>query len=95
MRPDIKQDVRPYKETDDMRSDREKENIKDTKESKNIKEMARGFVGKNIAVMLRGKKSFKGRLEATTQYELLLSINHKSVLVMKHAIDYIELVDEP
>jgi len=69
------------------------QNVKSEKE-KEIKDMAKGFVGRDMAVMLRGKKTLKGRLESVSQYELLLTIDHRPVLVMKHAVDYIELTEK-
>lgn len=73
-----------------MKSDKleEKEN-----KDKEIKDIIRGFIGKNIIVVLRGKKTFKGRLESSTRYELLVTVAHQPVLIMKHAIDFIELDD--
>lgn len=58
---------------------------------KEIKDLIRGFVGRDIVVTLRNKKSLKGKLESVTNYELLLTVSHEPVLIMKHAIDYIEL----
>lgn len=87
MRPDIRQDDR-YKNEKEVKQD-----ITANKEPK-IKDMVKGFIGKNIAVNLRGKKILKGRLESVSQYELIMTISQKPVLVMKHAIDYIEPVDE-
>ena len=87
-------DVIDAKDVKEVRDINEVRDVKDTKETKVIKEMAKGFIGKNIAVMLRGKKILKGRLESTTNYELILTVNHKPVLVMKHAVDYIELTEE-
>ena len=69
----------------DVKPDKEKE----------IKDIVRGFVGRDMTVTLRGKKSLKGRLESVSQYELLLTVDHRPMLVMKHAIDYIELTGEP
>lgn len=81
--------------TDNTKSDQIKETkeIKDVKDAKEIKEIVRGFVGKNVNVVLRGKKSLKGRLESVSQYELFVTVAHEPVLIMKHAIDYIELVE--
>lgn len=69
------------------------QNVKSEKE-KEIKDMVRGFVGRDMIVILRGKKTLKGRLESVSQYEFLITIDHKPVLVMKHAVDYIELVEK-
>jgi len=62
---------------------------------KDIKEIIRGFIGKNVIVAIRGKKSLKGRLESVTQYELLVTVAHEPIVIMKHAIDYIELSETP
>lgn len=68
----------------DVKPDKEKE----------IKDIVRGFVGRDMSVTLRGKKSLKGRLESVSQYEILLTVDHKPMLIMKHAIDYIELIEK-
>lgn len=68
---------------------------KDFKETKEIKEIIRGFVGKNVSVALRGKKTLKGRLESVSQYELLVTVAHEPIVIMKHAIDYVELTESP
>lgn len=68
-------------------------NVKSEKE-KEIKDIVRGFVGRDMIVALRGKKTLKGRLESVSQYELLLTVDHKPMLIMKHAIDYIELIEK-
>jgi len=65
----------------------------ETKKEKEVKDIIKGFVGKNVVVMLRGKNKLKGKLELVSQYELILTVSHKPVLVMKHAIDYIEVDD--
>lgn len=64
----------------------------DAKTAKEIKDLVKGFIGRDVSIALRGKKSLKGRLESETQYELLLTISHEPVIIMKHAIDYIEIV---
>lgn len=61
---------------------------------KEIKDITRGFLGRDMIVALRGKKTLKGKLESVSQYELLLTVDHKPVLIMKHAVDYIELVEK-
>ena len=90
MRPDIRQGDRYSRENEkDV-----KQETAPNKEAK-IKDMVKGFTGKNVAIYLRGKKTLKGRLESVSQYELIITISHEPVLVMKHAIDYIELTGEP
>lgn len=87
----IRTDIRP--ERTELR-DKEKDIKNDDKIPREIKELIRGFVGKNIIVQIRGKKSLRGRLESVTQYELFItSPAHEPILIMKHAIDYIELTE--
>jgi sRNA-binding regulator protein Hfq len=50
----------------------------------------KGFIGKTITITLRGGKLLTGKLEDVTQYELVLTIDQIPVIVMKHAIDYLE-----
>jgi len=76
----------------DARQDTRTNREQDTKTGKEIKDLVKGFIGRDVSVALRGKKSLKGRLESATQYELLLTISHEPVIIMKHAIDYIEIV---
>ena len=54
----------------------------------------KNFLGKNVAIILRCGTNLKGRLESVAQYELIITISHKPVIIMKHAVDYIEFVDE-
>jgi hypothetical protein len=84
-------DVRPDKGKTyekDIRSEKDK---KSNKPMQDIKEIVRGFIGRNIIVVTRGKKSLSGKLESVSNYELLLTVNHEPVIVMKHAVDYISL----
>ena len=92
MKIETRSDVKSDKEKEIKDMTKEKE-IKDMIKEKEIKDIVRGFVGKNIIVSLRNKKILKGRLESVSQYELLLTVLHEPVLIMKHAIDYIELTD--
>lgn len=63
--------------------------------TQNVKEIVKGFVGRNVNVVIRGKKTLSGKLESVSNYELLLTVKHEPVLIMKHAIDYIELIATP
>lgn len=90
MRQDLRQGDRYGRENEKE----VKQEIAPNKEPK-IKDMVKGFIGKNIAIYLRGKKTLKGKLESVSQYELIITINQQPVLVMKHAIDYIEPIGEP
>jgi len=90
MRPDIRQGDR-FGRVDEKEARQEVSPNKETK----IKDMVKGFIGKNIAIYLRGKKTIKGKLESVSQYELVITINQQPTIVMKHAIDYIELTGEP
>ncbi len=83
-----------------MRTSKEKsEKVEKEIEVKEIKEIKRkpklstidNFIGKNVVVHMRGDSILNGKLESVPQYELILTISYKPVIVMKHAIDYIEL----
>ncbi len=58
-----------------------------------MKDIIKGFLGKHVTINIRGKKLLKGVLESVSNYELLLTINSSPVIVMKHAVDYVELID--
>lgn len=75
------------------KTDNKTETMIETKTEKEVKNIIKGFVGKNIIVTLRGKNKLKGKLELVSQYELIITVSHKPVLVMKHAVDYIEIDD--
>ena len=81
--------VRPDEEKDIKRTNDGKEIS-----GKEIRDLLRGFIGRDMAIILRSKKVLKGRLESVTNYEVLITISHEPVLIMKHAIDYIELVEK-
>jgi len=86
MRQDMRRDSRQ-----DMRQERDIRPVQDDKPTQNIKEIVKGFVGRNITVVIRGKKTLSGKLESVSNYEILLTVKERPVLIMKHAIDYIEL----
>lgn len=67
--------------------------IKEKPKEKTKEEALKIFVGKNVTINLRGGTKLQGKLELTTHYELILTIDNKPTLVMKHAIDYIQLSD--
>ncbi len=90
MRSDMRQGDR-YSRVNEKDVMQETTPIKEAK----IKDMVKGFIGKNVAIYLRGKKTLKGKLESVSQYELVVTMGQQPVLVMKHAIDYIELTGEP
>lgn len=59
---------------------------------KEIKEDAvKVFMGKDVTVILRGGTKLKGKLEIATRYELVLTVDNKPTIIMKHAVDYITL----
>lgn len=86
MRQDMRQDTRQ-----DMRQEKDIRSIQDDRQTQNIKEIVKGFVGRNVTIIIRGKKTLSGKLETVSNYELLLTVKLKPVLIMKHAVDYIEL----
>lgn len=63
------------------------------KAEKKLDSIIRGFIGKELIVTLRSKNKLKGKLESVSQYEFILTISYKPVLVMKHAVDYIEFAE--
>ena len=78
--------------------EQKKEPKKEIKEKKiNNKEypsIIKNFIGKEITITLRNGNKIKGRLETVVQYELVITTAYDPIIVMKHAIDYIELVGE-
>ncbi|VVB90305.1 Uncharacterised protein [uncultured archaeon] len=67
--------------------------IGQTSELKSIKEMLNGFLGKDVNISIRSGTRLKGRLESVSTYELVITVSHKPVVVLKHAIDYVELAE--
>ena len=73
---------------------------KELKKEKNIiinkdhQSVIKNFVGKDIIITLRNDNKLKGKLETVAQYELVITIAYNPIIVMKHAIDYIELAGE-
>ncbi|MCX9012417.1 MAG: RNA chaperone Hfq [Candidatus Methanoperedens sp.] len=53
--------------------------------------MLSAFLGKEVYIFIRGGTKLTGRLESVSTYELVITVSHKPVVVLKHAIDYIEL----
>ncbi len=86
-------DIREPKEFKDIREP--KEGIKAGKIIPKNKSsgIVEGFVGKMVNIILRNGNSIKGKLETVAQYELVLTVSYKPVIIMKHGIDYIELVE--
>lgn len=56
--------------------------------------MVDGFIGKDIYIILRNGNKLEGKLESVVQYEIIVTILHQPVIIMKHAIDYIGLVSK-
>ena len=76
-----------------------KEQVREPKKEKktNNREhpsIIKNFIGKDIAITLRNGNNIKGRLETVAQYELVITTAYNPIIVMKHAIDYIELKGE-
>lgn len=71
----------------------EKHTRTNVKTSERSKDLIESFVGKDVMVVFKSKNKLKGRVDAVSTYELMLTVSQRSVLVMKHAIDYIETVD--
>ncbi len=82
----------------EVKKEPKKEPKKDIKEKKSdVKEhpsIIKNFLGKEIAITLRNGNKIKGKLETVVQYELVITTSYNPIIVMKHAIDYIELTGE-
>jgi ribosome maturation factor RimP len=95
MRQD-RQDIRTeYGARQDIRQDKGDRPMQEDKSTQTVKEIVKGFIGRNVTVVVRGKKTLSGKLESVSNYELLLTVKHEPVIIMKHAIDYIELAATP
>jgi hypothetical protein len=97
MRQDTKQEIDTFSEKD-RRDNRPMQNSKSDKDDRStqcVKEIVKGFIGRNVTIAIRGKKTLSGKLESVSNYELLITVKQTPILIMKHAIDYIELVSTP
>ncbi len=70
--------------------------ITDKPEQKERKpqEMLKGFLGKEVILSLKSGTKLKGKLEAITTYDLIISVSYKPVVVLKHGIEYVELAGQ-
>jgi len=68
-------------------------NKMETSGFKGMKEMLNGFLGKEVILSLRSGTKLKGRLESVSTYELIITVSYKPVVVLKHAVDYVELAE--
>ncbi len=87
------------REQKESKKEQVKEQKKEPKKEKknNIKErpsIIKNFIGKDVAITLRNGTNLKGKLETVAQYELVVTSAYNPIIVMKHAIDYIELAGE-
>lgn len=57
------------------------------------KDMLNGFLGKEVILSLRSETKLRGRLESVSTYELVITVSYKPVVVLKHAVDYVELAE--
>ena len=60
---------------------------------KGTKEMLNIFLGKDVNLSLRSGTKLTGRLESVSTYELVITVLHKPVVVLKHGVDYVELAE--
>ena len=72
-----------------MRTDNPEQKI----ESRKQQEILKGFLGKEVVIFLRSGTKLKGKLESVSTYELVITVSYKPVVVLKHAVDYVELAD--
>ncbi len=67
--------------------------MEQTSELRSMKELLNVFLGKEVNISIRSGTKLKGRLESVSTYELVITVSHKPVVVLKHAIDYVELTE--
>ncbi len=67
--------------------------MEQTSELKSTREMLNVFLGKEVDISIRNGTKLKGRLESVSTYELVITMSHKPVVVLKHAIDFVELAE--
>lgn len=53
----------------------------------------KGFVGKDVVLTLRGGSKLQGRLESVAQFDIVITASYKPIIVLKHAVDYVELAE--
>lgn len=63
-------------------------------DNKEYQSVIKNFIGKEITITLRSGNKIKGKLETVAQYELVITVAYNPMIVMKHAIDCIELTGE-
>lgn len=56
-------------------------------------EMLMGFEGRNVIIWMRNGTTIKGVLEKSAKYDIIVSVLHRPVIILKHAIDKVELSD--
>ena len=64
-------------------------------EAKKVEAEAKGlelWKGKRIRVYMRNGEAFEGLLNEIWKYEFTLQTSNKTVLIMKHAVDYVEIL---
>ncbi len=94
-RSDTRQNMRSNMDAiENVREENTNPDKKKPETERSIKDIIKVFLGKNITVMLRGRKSLKGKLESVSNYEILVTADNLPVVIMKHAIDYVELTEE-
>ena len=85
----MKTDIENKEQIKDSKKEQAKEQIKDSKREHTS--IINNFIRKEITITLRSGNKIKGKLETVSQYELVITVAYSPVIVMKHAIDYIEL----
>lgn len=81
-----------YKDQPNIQSNAQKKEQKNN--GRERPSVIKNLIGKEITITLRNGTSIKGRLETVVQYELVITTPRNPIIVMKHAIDYIEPVGE-
>lgn len=91
----MKSDIENKEQTKVQNKEQKKEPKKEKKiDNREHPSIIKNFIGKEIAITLRNGNNIKGKLETVAQYELVITVAYNPMIVMKHAIDYIELAGE-
>jgi host factor-I protein len=78
----------PAAKAEAPKTEPEKKPEPETKEAKGLEL----WKGKRIRVYMRNGEAFEGLLNEIWKYEFTLQTSNKTVLIMKHAVDYVEIL---
>ena len=79
---------RPKQQPAAPKTEPEKKPQAETKEEKGLEL----WKGKRVKVYMRNGQTFEGLLKEIWKYEFWLETSNQTILIMKHAVDYVELI---